>query len=45
MITTAQKTGDESFLGKQNKNLPSLVSVGKLPEAITHMGFNLLPPA
>lgn len=45
MITTAQKTGNESFLEKLNENLFSLVSVGKLPEAIMHMGFNLLPPA
>lgn len=45
MITTAQKTGDENFLEKLNKTLSSLVSVGKLPGAITHLGFNLLPPA
>lgn len=43
--TTAQKRGDESFLDELDKTLPSLVSVEKLPEAIRHLRFYLLPPA
>lgn len=44
MISIAQKTGDEIFLGKLGEILPSLVSAGNLPLATTRLGFHLLPP-